>query len=341
MDRFDLVARSLRGGLTECWHFGALAVVDAAGTEVARIGDPEVPVFMRSAAKPLQAIAMLELGLERVDIGSIDLALICASHGGCDLHTQRVLGLLARRQLAPEALLCGTQPPLDPQALGQLASRGLEASVLHNNCSGKHAGMLLTCLEAGLSLGDYVDGAHPLQQRIAATVARFCHLEPEAIGVGLDGCSLPTFRVPLSAVARTYASFAAPIGLADAADRERVERIYAAMTTAPEMVAGPGRFTTRLIEVGEGAILGKEGADGLYALAARGARPLGLALKIADGTEICRDGVVLDILERLDLLDGVQLRELAPFRRPERLNRRGRKVGEVVPEVALEIHATA
>ncbi len=339
MDRFQLVARSLRGGLTECWHFGALAIFDPAGEEVARLGDPELPVFLRSAAKPFQAIAMLELGLEHVGLETSDLALVCASHGGCSIHTERVEGLLARRRLAPAALLCGPQQPYDGDAAQRLVEQGETPTALHNNCSGKHAGMLLTCVEAGLSLGDYVGAEHPVQRSISRTVARFCGLGPEDLGVGIDGCSVPTHRVPLGAAARAYAGLAQPDSLADPADRTRAELVFQAMTTAPEMVAGPGRFTTRLMEVGRGSILGKEGADGLYAVACRSPSPLGVALKIADGTEICRDGVVIDVLERLGVLDPKQARELAPFRRVERVNRRGRPVGEVVPEIDLELDA--
>jgi len=336
MERFELVARTLRGGLTECWHFGALAVFDPTGAEVARLGDPEVPVFMRSSAKPFQTIAMLELGLERLDLEPENLALISASHGGCEIHTERVEKLLAGTKLAPAALLCGAQTPYDSAATERLAERGESPSALHNNCSGKHAGMLLTCAAAGLSLGDYVSSDHPLQRRIADTIARFCGVETADLGEGVDGCSLPTHRVALGAVARAYARLARPESLPDPADRRRAERVFGAMTTAPAMVAGPGRFTTRLMEVGGGSILGKEGADGFYAAAARGDRPLGMALKIADGTEICRDGVVIDVLSRLGVLTTAQAEELASFRRVTRLNRRGRQVGEVVPDIALE-----
>lgn len=336
MERFELVARTLRGGLTECWHFGALAVFDPAGREIARLGDPDVPVFMRSSAKPFQTIAMLSLGLERLALELPDLALVCASHSGRETHTQRVEALLARCHLAAAALLCGAQPPYDAETVERLAAGGQSASALHNNCSGKHSGMLLTCIEAGLSVGDYVGVEHPLQRTMAETVARFCKLDPAALGVGIDGCSVPTHCVPLSAVARAYASLAQPDTLPDPDDRRHAEQVYAAMTTAPEMVAGPGRFTTRLMEVCGGWVLGKEGADGLYAVACRGPRPLGLALKIADGTEVCRDGVVIDILAQLGVLDEAQIQELSSFRRVERHNRRGRRVGEVVPEVTLE-----
>ena len=335
MERFQLVARSLRGGLTECWHFGALAAVDAAGGRVATVGGPELPVFLRSAAKPLQAIAMLELGLE-----AFDLALVCASHGGCEVHATGARRLLEMRKLAPAALLCGAHEPLDATAARTLSDSGQAPSALHNNCSGKHAGMLLACVEAGLSLGDYVSAEHPLQRRIARTVARFCGVDEATLEAGVDGCSVPTHRVPLAAMARAYAALARPESLAEPADRERAERVYRAMTEAPEMVAGPGRFTTRLMEVGGGAILGKEGADGVYAVGVRGKRPFGLALKIADGTEVCRDGVVVDALRQLGALDADQARALEAFRTVPRMNRRGRKVGEVVPNVDL-VHATA
>jgi len=335
MDRFELVARSLRGGETECWHFGAVAVCEPGGKLAAAIGDPSTGVFLRSAAKPFQALAMMALGLDVESLRDDELALICASHGGFELHTRAVSELLARWDLEPAALLCGPHEPVDAGAARSLRESGAAPTSLHNNCSGKHAGMLGTCRAAGLSLGDYVSADHPLQREVARVIARSCRVEPETMGIGMDGCSVPSFQVPLAGVATAYADLAQPEGLDDPVDSARTARVYEAMTGSPEMVAGPGRFTTRLMEVGGGSILGKEGADGLYAVAVRAPRRLGIALKIADGTEVCRDGVVLEVLRQLGALDDEQIASLEDFRVPKRRNCRGRAVGEVVPEVSL------
>jgi len=278
---------------------------------------------------------MIGLGLDVSALSDSELALVCASHGGFEMHTAGVSELLERWGLTPAALLCGSHEPLDAEAARLLREAGGKPTSLHNNCSGKHAAMLATCRAANLSLGDYVNAEHPLQLEVGRVIARYCRVEPEAMGVGVDGCSVPCFQVPLGSVATAYADLAEPAGVSNPLESERLERIFLAMTGAPRMVAGPGRFTTRLMEVGAGMILGKEGADGLYAAALRGARPLGVAVKIADGTEICRAGVVIEVLRQLGALDDSQVAALESFRVPPRHSCRNRLVGEVVPEVSL------
>jgi L-asparaginase II len=336
MTRFELLARSRRGGFTESWHFGAVAVNDAAGQVVATAGDGALPAFLRSAAKPFQAVAMLRSGLARLEPTVEDLALICASHAGDEEHVEGVEALLRRHGQEPSALLCGAHEPLGADAAHRLRAAGRASTALHNNCSGKHAGMVLTCLEAGWSAADYGAEDHPLQVAVRAAIARFCGLEPADLEAGVDGCSVPTYRAPLHGVALAYARLADPSQCDDAEDAAWAERIYGAMTGAPRLVAGAGQFTTRLIEAGRGAILGKEGADGLYAVALRGERPLGVAVKIADGTELCRGAVVVEVLRQLGALDGEQLEALADCRVVDRLNVRGSRVGDIVAEVALE-----
>ncbi len=168
-------------------------------------------------------------------------------------------------------------------------------------------------------------------------MANFCGLPAEEIGLAVDGCGVPTYRMPLAAAARGYAALAHPeaAGL-DGETAAAVGAIVRAMTGAPEMVAGPGRFTTRLMEVTGGRVLAKEGAEGFYGLAVRGPVALGIAVKIADGGERCRDGVVLDVLRQLGSLAGAEFEELRAFHSPPLRNVRGLEVGEIRPEVELE-----
>jgi len=308
---------------------------------VARLGDPGLATYLRSAAKPFQALPLvLAGGIERFSLTAADLALICASHGGTPEHTARAASLLERGGFTADDLLCGAHPPMDRESARRLQEDGISPTALHNNCSGKHAGMLLACRLLELPAADYIDLAHPLQQRILDHVARLCGLPAEAVGVGIDGCSLPTFHLPVEAAARSYGALAysAGAGLGAAMDpalREALERIVRSMAEAPEMVAGPGRFTTRLIAATGGRVVGKEGAEGFYALAVRGPVAFGIALKIADGGERCRDGVVLDVLRQLGSLSGAELAELADFYEPPLYNHRGLRTGSVVPEVEL------
>jgi L-asparaginase II len=297
--------------------------------------------YVRSAAKPFQALPLvLAGGVERFDLSPADLALICASHGGTPEHTARAASLLARGGFTTADLLCGTHLPMDRESARRLESGGAQPTPLHNNCSGKHAGMLLACRLLGFDPAGYVDPSHPLQRRILGLVARLCGLPAEEIGIGVDGCSAPTYHLPIEAAARGYAALAHPAGagLGESDEPglvEALDRIVQCMGEAPEMVAGPGRFTTRLIAATGGRVVGKEGAEGFYAAAVRGPAALGIALKIADGGERCRDGVVLDVLLQLGSLSGAELSELGESYEPPLHNHRGIRTGEIVPEVEM------
>jgi L-asparaginase II len=308
---------------------------------VAYLGDPEAATYLRSAAKPFQCLPLLLAGGEaRYGLTPADLALICASHSGDPEHTAGAAGLLARGGLREADLLCGAHVPLGRESAQRMLRAGEEPTPLHNNCSGKHAGMLLACQLLGLSTGDYVAADHPLQRRILEHVLEICRVPREQVGLGIDGCSVPAFHMPLSAAARGYAALADPraagLPALPAETAAALDRVARAMTSAPEMVAGRGRFTTRLMEATRGRVLGKEGAEGFYALAVRGPVALGIAVKIADGGERCRDGVVLDVLRELGSLSAAEFDDLAEHYSPAIVNARGIRVGEVVPDVDLE-----
>jgi len=319
-----------------------VAAATPEGRLVAFQGDPEGATFLRSAAKPFQAVPLLLAGVaERYALDDADLALICASHGGTPAHVERAAALLARGGFTVDDLQCGAHPPFDDESAERLRREGLAPTALHNNCSGKHAGMLLACRALGLPTATYLDREHPWQQRLLAQLASFHRLAPGEIGLGIDGCGVPTFHLPLAAAARAYAALADPRAAALAADiapdaAAAADAVVRAMTGVPAMVAGPGRFTTRLMEATGGRVLAKEGAEGFYALAVRGPVALGIAVKIADGGLRCRDGVVLDVLRQLGSLSGAEFEALREFHAPELRSVRGLRVGEIRPEVDLE-----
>jgi L-asparaginase II len=327
-----------RGGLPESWHLGAVAVATPEGRLVARAGDPELATFLRSAAKPFQALPLLLAGGEAAyALDDADLALISASHSGGPEHVERAAALLARGGFTVEDLECGAHAPFGLPEARDLAARGEAPTALHNNCSGKHAGMLLACRQLGLPPANYLDPDHPLQRAILGHVARFCRVEEREIGIGIDGCSVPAFHLSLRAAARGYAGLADPVAAGHPPEvAAAAARVFAAMGAAPEMVAGRGRFTARLIEVTRGRVVGKEGAEGFYGVAVRGPVALGVALKIVDGGERARDGIVLDVLRTLGALSGEEFAELADLHSPELVNHRGIQVGRVEPEVVLE-----
>jgi len=333
-----------RAGLTESWHFAAAAVVTPEGRSVFRLGGEDTCTFFRSCAKPFQAVPLVRAWLAGeadggLDLTDEDLGLICASHAGGPQHVERARSLLERGGLTEEHLLCGAHQPLDDRYAEDLRSAGQKPTPLHNNCSGKHAGMLLACRLLGLPLERYIDPEHPLQREIFAEIGRFTGIPAADLAYGVDGCSVPTFHLPLSAAARAWAALAAP-RLAELPDdvAQAAERLLEGMARAPEMVGGPGRFTTRLPQVTGGRVVGKEGAEGLYCLAVRGPVALGVALKIADGSERARDTVSIELLRQIGSLSAEELQELENegFYRPTIRNHRRIEVGAIVPELELE-----
>jgi L-asparaginase II len=245
---YQPVVEILRGGIVESIHFGAVAVADARGNLIAYCGDPETATFLRSSAKPFQALPLVESGAaDAFGLTSDQLAVICASHSGTDRHAEVVRAAQARCGVTEDDLLCGVHPPLDPETASRLRAEGREPTPIRHNCSGKHTGMLGLARFLGAPLAEYTKPDHPVQQRILNAFSAMCDIIPESVGVAIDGCSVPTFAVPLRAAATAYAHLADPAGLAPGR-ASACRRIFSAMSEYPFLVAGPGRFDTALME---------------------------------------------------------------------------------------------
>ena len=338
MNGLELVARANRNGSTENWHLGAAAVVTPDNRLVARIGDPDLPVYLRSAAKPFQILPLLLAGgAERFSLGPADIALICASHAGLEIHAERTGSILERAGFSPEDLLCGVHPPFDPETRRKIRAAGESPTVLQNNCSGKHAGMLCACRLLGYEAADYTDPEHPLQRRILVELSSVADVNPEQVRYAVDGCSVPTFLLPLRVAARAYAALCDPESAGLSIERAAAaSTVVEAMTSEPSMVAGPGRFATCLMEATGGRLLAKEGAQGYFAVGVRGPVTMGVVTKVADGDLRCRDGVVIDVLRQLGVLSAAEFEQLSPFYRVPITSHCGSTVGEVIPEVTLQ-----
>ena len=273
-----------RGDLAESVHYGAIAVVDDGGAVLAAAGDPETVVFLRSAAKPAQVLPLLGGGgADRFGFDDAAIAVMIGSHGGEPFHLEAVRGILKAIGQDESALQCGAHAPFHRPSARLLRRQGLEPGVLHNNCSGKHAGMLAAAVQAGADPRGYLDPAHPVQRRIREAIESLGGLPAGAARLGTDGCSAPTFAVPLRAAALLYARLARPEG-APAGYAEALGRAAGAMRRHPEMVAGTDRLCTALIRDTAGGTLAKIGAEGILGLAfGRDGRGIGIALKIADG----------------------------------------------------------
>jgi L-asparaginase II len=276
----------IRGGRVESVHLGAIALVDTSAAVRWSAGDPQVVTFPRSSFKPLQLLALVERGgVERFGLEPDELAVMAGSHGGEPIHEERVQRILAKIDAPPDALLCGVQTPLNAGAAAQLRKSGTKPSVLHNNCSGKHAGMLALARLLGAPLEDYINPEHPAQRVIRATIQNVLALAPDELHVGIDGCSAPAFAVPLDKMARGFAL----LGCYAAAPEPHcgaLEVIGSAMRQHPELVAASsGRIDTELMRLHRG-LVAKSGAEGYFCVGH--ADGLGLALKLIDGDPSAR-----------------------------------------------------
>ncbi|MFG2055541.1 asparaginase [Micromonospora sp. NPDC048930] len=290
------LAEVVRSGFVESLHRGSVVVLDAAGTPVAAAGDVGSPIFPRSSNKPMQAIGMLRAGLPLTD--AADVALVAASHAGEGFHVERVTGLLQRAGLDEGALHCPPDLPVGEAAREAVLRSGGGPRRIQMNCSGKHTGMLLTCLAAGWPLDGYWRPEHPLQQRLTAAIEEFTG--EAAAAVGVDGCGAPVLAVSLTGLARAYLRLVS-------AEPGTVERTVAdAMRTFPELVGGTQADDTRLMR-GVPGLLAKVGAEGVIAAAVPGVGAV--ALKIDDGAARARMPVLVAGLRRL----GVEAPVLAEY----------------------------
>jgi L-asparaginase II len=326
-----VLVRIRRGGRTESQHRGAFAAVRE-GRVVAARGDVEVPVFVRSAAKPFQVLPLLETGAaDRFGVTARELVLAAASHDGRDEHERVARDLLARGGFEEADLRCGSHPSLDPEVAASLAEAGVCPTPLRNNCSGKHAAFLLLGRHLGEPKERYLDPEGAAQRAVREAVASACGLPSEEIACATDGCSAPTFALPLVGLALGFERFATPDGF-DPPRARAASRVMEAVRAHPEMVAGERRLDTRLLRATGGRIFAKVGAEGIHAAGVVGGR-VGIALKIDDGGSRARAPLLLALLRALDLLSPVELESLGPPADRVLRNHAGLPVGEV--EVSL------
>jgi len=283
-----VLVEAMRGNTRESAHRGAIAVLDADGSVVAAIGDIERPIFPRSAVKVLQALPLVDSGAaEQLGLDDEELAIACASHNGEPAHTTVVARMLRKTGLDVNALECGTHWPYRESVQRELAAAGTAPNALHNNCSGKHAGFLcVACrLGAGLDLRQYAKGyvgsAHPVMRAVTAALQAATGFDLERAPRGTDGCSIPTFAIPLRHLAHAFARVGTGTGLAPGLARA-AKRLREAVARQPFMVAGSGRFDTIVMQALGERVFCKVGAEGVFC-AALPERGLGVAIKIDDG----------------------------------------------------------
>jgi L-asparaginase II len=314
----------------ESRHTGAVAVVDAAGKTVAAWGDIERPIFPRSAIKPLQALVLVECGAaDAFKLGARELALACASHGGEPAHVATVTAWLASVGLTESDLECGAHAPSAEAAALALVRAGTQPNQCHNNCSGKHAGMLSAARFMRINTRGYTKPEHRIQQEVTRVLEDMTDLALADMPCGIDGCSIPAHAMPLKNIALAMARFGSPDELPPAR-AGACKRLAQAMAAHPFLVAGTGRFCTAVIQRKQGDVLVKTGAEGVFT-AALPKLGLGIALKIDDGARRAAQAAIAAVLRHLGAFDDDDMDALAGFARPRILNWRGTEVGAVRP----------
>jgi len=319
-----ILAEVTRGSMVESRHRAAFAVVDSAGGVVLSAGDYEAPVYGRSAIKPLQALPLIESGAaDAFGLSDAEVALACASHGGEPRHVAAVAAWLERIGRSVADLECGAHLPYDEAATAALLREGGEASALHNNCSGKHTGFLCFAQHAGLPTKGYVRYDHPVQQRNLGVLEAMAGLDLSNAPRGIDGCGIPVIAIPLGNMALAMARLADPRDQPEAR-QSACARIVKAMTAEPFMVAGSGRYCSRVMQALGGRVVLKTGAEGVYCGAVPG-EGLGFAVKADDGGGRAAQAVVGQLLRRLGLIGEAETEFLVQIL----YNRAGVEVGQV------------
>ena len=325
-----LVVECTRGPAVESRHLVDAAVVDPAGRLVQGWGKSEAVVYPRSAIKSVQVLPLLETGAaERYAVSDEEIALACSSHNGQPAHVAVVRSWLARAGLGEDDLECGPHLPYHTPSAHACVREGEAGRAVHNMCSGKHSGFLVTARALGEPTQGYIARDHPVQRRVSAAIADLSGCDLERAPWAIDGCSIPTIGLPLSGLARAAANIADPSGLSDER-RAAIARVRRAVAGHPFMVAGDGRACTRIIETAGKRVLVKFGAEGVF-YAALYESGLGLALKVRDGATRAADAAIAAMLDRLGVLDDRDREALADMLDKPLRNWAGRLVGAVRP----------
>lgn len=333
MSADEVLVEVTRGDRVESAHRGAAVVIDTAGGVVFQAGDIDHAVYPRSAVKALLALPLVETGAaDRLGLSDAEIALACSSHSGEPLHVETAAAMLRRAGQDEGCLECGTHWPSNTEAARALAAAGQHPSALHNNCSGKHAGFICLARDRGEDPAGYVSPDHPTMREVTAALADMTGARLDAGNLAVDGCSIPTYAIPLRALALGFARFGAGAGLSPAR-RAAAERIRAAVAANPFLVAGIGRFDTRLMSALGARAFSKTGAEGVFCAALPEAG-LGIAVKCDDGATRAAEIATASLVARF-LPGAAAMPEVAGLVRHTLRNWNGIAIGEARPAGAL------
>jgi len=329
-----------RGEIVESAHRLSVAVVDEESHLLYKLGDPSLLTTLRSAAKPFQMIPLLmalEENEKKLEFTSKEIAVMVGSHSGTEKHVETVLSILEKVGLDEDALKCGRHPPFHKETKKML---GENYRQIHNNCSGKHAGLLALCVLKGYDTEGYLNPSHPIQKKIKETVSLICNYPEALIYTAIDGCGVPVFFLPIYAMASGWARFVSEKELTGnemVIKKETREKVIRAMVSHPEMVAGTERLDTELMKLAnkdKEKLISKAGAEGLGTVGLL-KKKMGVVVKVEDGSNRAIGPGVIHTLLKINVLSEEEVELLKKYYMPEIKNRRGEVVGRIKPNFNL------
>jgi len=325
----DLLIETTRSNIVEKQHFGFIMVVDKQENILLKIGDDENKNFwFRSAAKPFQSSLIIKSGAyDKFNFTLEELAVCCASHTGTEKHTKTVQSVLDKIGLTEKNLQCGVHEPLDKETKDYFIKKNIEPSQLHNNCSGKHAGMLAVCTVNGWDIQNYLDLNHPLQKEITTTIANFCNFDENSINIGTDGCSAPVHALPF---------YKMGVGFLNLFLNENYENIKKAFQKNPFLIGGNERPDTEIIKASSGNLISKTAAGGLC-VTINLEQEQALVVKILDADMTARSIAIIEALKQLKWLSEEEMNtpQIKNLYDLKIKNLKNQTVGEILPKLVL------
>lgn len=330
------LAAVTRSGYIESVHFGYICVCDSDGKIIYNLGDPKTQIYFRSSAKPIQAVPLIQTGAAAAfGLSKPEISLACASHSGQEVHQRTTLEILSKLELGQENLHCGIMQPYNEAENKRLKAQSQQPTVLHCSCSGKHAGMLALSKFRGYNMENYEHMEHPVQQEILEAVAEFTDMDAASIPLGVDGCGVPIYLLPMQKIALAYAKMADYSQKPDHPYHHACKTIVEAMYEYPEMVAGDYEFDTELMKAVKPKLVAKVGCEAVYCIALL-EQKLGVCIKIIDGNERAVYPVVIQLLLEHGILNEEEYEKLRCWHRYAIKNNLEETIGEIVPVFHLE-----
>lgn len=324
----EILVKVTRGNQIESIHRGHIVVADSQGEIPYLLGDPDFKICVRSCAKPLQALPVITTGAaDRFSLTPAELAIMSGSLNGQDFQVNTIKSILNKIGLDERSLQCGVHRPSHRATARKLQEEGQKTTLLHNNCAGKHSAMLALCVHHGWPLDNYISKEHPVQQLVLNAVSSMAEVPVEEIGIGIDGCGVPVFFLPLKNLARSYAK------LTSISD-QTIRRLMEAIFSHPEMIAGDERICTDIMRVLGKKVFAKTGAEGGYTMSLM-EQGWGVAIKIEDGNNRAMEPVIIETLQQLEIVTRKEEDKLHTYHYPVIKNHRKEVVGSIETQFSL------